>query len=104
MRKTASKIVTFFYRLWYFRKIKRFAGYEKVLSKAVTDKEVDQMILKYQIVEYMRRYMGIDVRSKYIPKTYRNIEESRQQVLGRFGKEMERLNITINEELALCTQ
>jgi len=31
-------------------------------------------------------------------------EESRQQVIGRFGEEMEQLDIFINENLELCTR
>ncbi|OIQ22048.1 MAG: hypothetical protein BM557_01330 [Flavobacterium sp. MedPE-SWcel] len=99
-----KKLKDLFYRIWYFRTIKRFNGYNNKLAKAIKDREVDQLILKHSIVTYMRRYMGIDVQSAFIPKSYKSIEKSKQQVLGRFGDEMEKLGITINDKLELCTQ
>lgn len=101
--KKLNSIGKFFHRLWYFRKYRQFAGFEKRLGKAVTDQEVDRFILKSEILKYMGKYLHVNARSKYIPKDRKNKEECRQQVLGVFGDRMKSLGITINDKLELCT-
>jgi hypothetical protein len=93
----------FFHKAWYFRKYAKFSGFNKKLQQAITDQEVDRIILKHQITKYMRKYLKVDARSKYIPYDHKSREQSRQQVIGCFGERMEALGITINSELELCT-
>ena len=102
MKKLGTVLLQLFYRFWYFRKYIKFNGFHKRLNKAVTDQEVDRIILKIQIKKYMRKYLKVDANSKYIPRDVKSDEESRQQVIGRFGDEMKRVGITINEKLELC--
>jgi hypothetical protein len=106
-----NKLISVFDRIWNFRKHRKFSGFTKRLQQAIKkdnkasmDKYVDQIILKAEIQKYMRKYLGIGARSKYIPKRFKNDEESRQQVLSRYGGRMETLGITIDENLKLCTQ
>ena len=103
MKNIKLQLVKFLYQIWYFRRRKKLSGFNKKLQQAVTDQEVDRIILKHQIVRYMRKYLKVDARSKFIPKDNKSREESRQQVLGRFGDQMEKLGITINDQLQLCT-
>lgn len=98
-----AKLYMVMYKLFYFKKIRSIKKCEVALKRAATDKEVDQIILKYEIVAYMKRYLNVNARSKFIPKDFKNDEESRKQVIGKFGTRMEELDITINENLELCT-
>lgn len=103
MKRLRTTFVKLFLRLWYFRKYRKFAGFNKRLKKAATDQEVDRIILKYKIQKYMRKYLKVDAQSKYIPRDVKNDEQSKQQVLGVFGDEMIRVGMTINDKLELCT-
>lgn len=103
MKKLKQQITDVWFRIWNIRKILKFNRINKRLGKGVSDQEVDRMILKFQIKKYMRKYFKVDAKSKYIPRDVKSDEESRQQVIGRFGEEMERVGLTINDKLELCT-
>jgi hypothetical protein len=103
MKNIKLQLVKFLYQIWNFRKYRKLEGFNKKLQQAVSDQEIDRIILKHQIVRYMRKYLKVDANSKFIPADNKNREECRQQVMGRFGKQMQKLNITINSKLELCT-
>lgn len=103
MKKLKQQIAGFLFQVWNIRKILKFKRINKRLGKAVSDQDVDRMILKYKIQKYMRKYFKVDANSKYIPRDIKSDEESRQQVIGCFGDEMAKVGMTINSKLELCT-
>lgn len=103
MKNIFTRLQKLYYRIKYYRKHKKFDGIDASLQKALQDREIERIILKHQITKYMRKYLKIGAQSKYIPKDNKSREQSRQQVIGRFGTEMDALGIYITYNLKLCT-
>lgn len=101
--KILKKLKALLYRLRYRKRITIINQGNKLLNKAIEDREVDRIILKHEIVKYMAGYLQVKAKSKFIPKTRKNNEECRQQVIGVFGEQMDKLGISITNELELCT-
>lgn len=97
------------HRIWYWRKYRKFKGFEKRLDVALAkkavmqrDREVDQIILKHQITKHMGKFLKVKARSKFIPRTHKSDEICRQEVHARFGERMAELGIELKQDLTLC--
>jgi hypothetical protein len=101
MKNLFKKLAFWFNYLINFRKIKRFKQINQKLEKAVTDQEVDKIILKGKIIKMVRKYLRINANSKYIPKERRNNTEIRERILAEFGEQMQKMGIKINSKLEL---
>lgn len=101
MKTLFKKIALLFHYLWNFLKIRKFNKINKKLDKAIQEKQVDQIILKGQIIKMVRKYLRVDANSKYIPKESRNNTEIRERILAEFGDQMSKLDIKINAKLEL---
>lgn len=101
MKNLFKKLAFWFNYLINFRKIKRFKQINQKLEKAVTDQEVDKIILKGKIIKMVRKYLRINANSKYIPKERRNNTEIRERILAEFGEQMQKMGVKINSKLEL---
>lgn len=101
MKNLFKKIALLFNFLLNFRTIKRFKKINTKLEKAVSDQEVDKIILKGRIITMVKKYLRVNANSKYIPKETRNNTEIRERVLAEFGEQMNKLGIKINSKLEL---
>ncbi|MES2487120.1 MAG: hypothetical protein V4581_14380, partial [Bacteroidota bacterium] len=103
MKKRAA---AFFHLVWNWRKYRKFKGFEKKLEvvllkqeKERMDREVDQIILKHEIVKHMKMFMKVNARSRYIPRNPKSKEICRQEVFGIFGERMAKLGIGLKQDL-----
>ena len=94
-----KKIKAFFYYLFNFRKINLFNKVNAKLYAKIEDREVDRIILKGRIIGMTRKYLKIDAKSLYIPKDFKNNTEIREQIIGLYVDEMNKLGIKINSNL-----
>lgn len=99
--KLFAKINRFFSYLFNFRKIQTFKKINQKLDQKITEREVDRIILKGQIIDMVRKYLRVDAKSKYIPRESRNNTEIKQRILAEFGEAMQKLGIRINDKLEL---
>lgn len=106
MKKRAA---AFFHLVWNWRKYRKFKGFEKKLEavllkkdKVQMDREVDQIILKHQIIKHMKKFMKVNARSKYIPWDAKSKEICRQEIMGIFGERMLKLGVGLKQDLTLC--
>ena len=100
-RSLLVKVRSFIHYIRHFWTIVKFRGFQKALKKAITDQEVDKIILKDIIIKDMRKALRIDAKSKFIPDDIRNRAEIKEMVLGRHGEKMKALNLTITDDLIL---
>lgn len=79
-----------------FRKLKRrwiIAKAYPTMKKAYDKQLAERRTLKVSINIWLREYFGLDAKSKYIPKDYKNKAEVKEAVLVKFGKDLDRLNL-----------
>ena len=98
---TLTQIKAFLHYIRYFWTIVKHRGFHKSLKKAISDQEVDKIILKDIILKDMRKALRIDAKSKFIPDDIRNRAEIKEMVLARHGEKMKALNLTITDGLIL---
>lgn len=96
-----QKLKNFFFNIWNFRKIRKIKAINSKLGKAVSDQEVDRIILKGLIVKMVKKYLRIGAKSDYIPPTGKNHTEIRERILAEFGEPMKKLNVKISDNLKL---
>ena len=101
MKNLLKKIAYWFNYLINIKTILSFKKINKKLEKAVSDQEVDRIILKGNILKMVKKYLRVDADSKYIPKERRNKTEIRERVLAEFGEQMKKLNVKITAKLDL---
>lgn len=102
MKKFQTKLKSIYYAIVQFFKRRKFAEFDKKLEKAISDREVDRIILKDKIIKATRKYLKLDANSEYIPKDIKNKEEIRQKVLADYGQEMSKLDMYLNRNLRIC--
>jgi hypothetical protein len=106
MKNPLKQLIKLYNSIRYYRKNKQFDGFDKRLQAAIIkeqrDLEVNQIILKHQIVDYMRKFQKVDARSKFIPWDHKSKELCRFQVDLVFGKEMELYKVGLKEDMTLC--
>jgi hypothetical protein len=101
MKSLLNKIALFLNYLMNFRTINRFKKINKKLYKTIEDREVDRIILKGQIIKMVKEYIAINTSSKFIPPWYKSNAEIREEVLCKYGDEMEHLGVKIYHNLKL---
>ena len=106
MQKLINYVIKQFYLLFNYKKYRQFDDFDKRLQAAIIkeqrDREVNQLVLKHEIIKYMRRYMKIDARSRYIPRDNKSRIECIHQVNLLFGDDMLKYGVGIKEDLTLC--
>lgn len=70
------------------------------MKKAHEDQLKKQVLLKKDILKWLRAYFGVDADSKYIPKDFKNKQEVKAAVLDRFGNDLEKLNLKYKDLFA----
>lgn len=86
-----------------FKKLRRrwiiAKAYPKM--KEAYDKQlVERKKLKVEINKFLKDFFGIDAKSKYIPKDFKNKEEVRVAVCDKFGDNMDKLNLKFTDLFA----
>lgn len=66
--------------------------------KIAVDEQIEyRKILRAEINIFLKDYFGIDARSKYIPKNFKNAEEVKAAIITKFQPEMTRLNVNYED-------
>jgi hypothetical protein len=83
-----------------FKKLRRrwiiAKAYPK-LKKAYDNQVVERRKLRNDINAFLKDFFGIDAKSKYIPKDFKNKEEVRVAVCNKFQTDMDRLNLKFSD-------
>jgi hypothetical protein len=98
MKKIKNFFLSLFYYIFNFKKIRFFKDVNKKLAEAVKEKNVKQAELMLEINSVMKSFYPKG-RSKFIPMSLKERREIRAAVELQFGKQMQRLNIKINDKL-----
>jgi hypothetical protein len=108
MKNPLKALKNLYLKLRYYRKNKLFDGFDKRLQAAIVkenrDREINQIVLKHSIVKYMKKFLRVDARSKYIPWDRKSKEICRHQVELVFGEQMEKYGVLLKEDMTLCTR
>ena len=89
---------SFFYYLFNFKKIRLFNQINVKLLEAVKEKNISQAHLILDINEKIKSFYPKG-RSKFIPLSLKERREIRAAVELQFGKQMQKLNVKINDKL-----
>jgi hypothetical protein len=84
----------------FFKKLKRRALIAKAyveLQKSYKKQLIARRLLRSQVNQFLKDFFGIDAKSKYIPKDYKNKEEVRVAVIEKFGFRMDQLNVNYRD-------
>jgi hypothetical protein len=84
----------------FFKKLKRRALIAKAyveLQKSYKKQLIARRLLRSQVNQFLKDFFGIDAKSKYIPKDYKNKEEVRVAVIEKFGFRMDQLNVNYTD-------
>ena len=87
-------IIKFFQRLrrrWFL------ARQSKAMQSVVDQMIKDRKALRSDINKFLRKYFGVDARSKFIPADFKNPEEVKLAILDKFQPRMEELNVTYEQ-------
>lgn len=107
MKNPLQPLKKLYYKLRYYRKNKKFDGFDKRLQAAIIkeqrDREINQIVLKHSIVKYMKKFMRVDARSKFIPWDNKSKAVCRHQVELVFGAEMAKYGVVLKDDMTLCT-
>lgn len=83
-----------------FRKLRRrwiiAKAYPK-MKEAYEEQLVQRRVLRKQINAFLKEFFGIDAKSKFIPKDFKNKEEVRIAVCDKFQPEMDKLNLNYSD-------
>jgi hypothetical protein len=86
--------------LKFFKKLKRRYIIAKAYVKmqaAFRKQLYARQTLRKDVNEFLKDYFGIDARSKYIPKDYKNAEEVKVAVTAKFNDRMQSLNLKFTD-------
>lgn len=103
-KKIITKVAQFFIRLWRWKKVKEDKKYDDILDKlnvALQKKSIAQDQLKGEIMIYMKKFLGVGVFSRFIPKKYRNDAKVVLEVRKKFGDRMDELGVKITDNAVL---
>lgn len=84
----------------FFQRIKRrwfLAKQAKAMQPVVEKMIADRKALRSDINKFLRKYFGVDARSKFIPADFKNPEEVKVAILDKFSPKMEELNVTYDQ-------
>ncbi|MFL9844751.1 hypothetical protein [Flavobacterium rhizosphaerae] len=106
MKKMFSAIAGAFFWLIGQKKKRQFETFEKQLKaahiKQQSEREVEQIVLKYKITKHLYTFLGIKGHSKFIPLHIKNKEKCRKEVLAKFGRDMDKWGVILNDDLSVC--
>lgn len=84
----------------FFKKLKR----RYIIAKAYMKMQVafkkqlaGRKALRKDVNSFLKEFFGIDAHSKYIPKDYKNKDEVRVAVIGKFQDRMDNLNLSFSD-------
>lgn len=101
MKSLINKIILFFKSILNFRTNLKFKKINRKLHKTIEDREVDRIILKGRIVKMVKEYIAINTSSDFIPPWFKSNAEIREEVLIKYGQEMEHLGVKLYHNLKL---
>lgn len=101
MKSLINKIILFFKSILNFRTNLKFKKINSKLNKTIEDREVDRIILKGRIVKMVKEYIAINTSSDFIPPWFKSNAEIREEVLIKYGQEMEHLGVKLYHNLKL---
>ena len=84
----------------FFQRIKRrwfLAKNARAMQPIVDQMIKDRKALRRDTNQFLRKFFGIDARSKFIPADFKNSEEVKVAIIDKFGKRMEELNVTYSD-------
>ena len=80
-----------------FINIRRMIKAKKKLDIAFKEQIIARRKLRNDINAFLRVYFGVDARSKFIPKDFKNSEEVKVAIIDKFGDTMSSLNVSYND-------
>lgn len=93
-----KSIILWFKKIWRrFKHYRRVYLAQKNLEKAYQIQLLGRKTLRKDINKFLRKYFGVDARSKFIPKDFKNNEEVKVAIIDKFGDRMQSLNITYTQ-------
>lgn len=101
MKYLFLKIGNFLNYLSNFRTINRFKKINRKLVDKIEDREVERIILKGRIVKMVKEYVAINTSSEFIPPWFKSNAEIREEVIHKYGAEMDKLGIRLYRNLKL---
>lgn len=101
MKSLFLKIKSFLNYLLHLRKNLLFRKINKKLHKKIEDRQVERIILKGRIVKMVNEYIAINTSSEFIPPWYKSKAEIKEEILHKYGEEMQHLGIKIYNNLKL---
>lgn len=84
----------------FFKRIRRhwfLSNQAKKMQPVVDQMIADRKQLRREINQFLRKYFGVDARSKFIPADFKNKEEVRLAILDKFSPKMEELNVEYSD-------
>jgi len=87
------------YIIQFFKRLKRRFILAKGASKmeaAFKRQLVERQLLRKDVNAFLKEFFGIDAHSKYIPKDFKNADEVRVAVTGKFQSRMDQLNVSFD--------
>jgi len=84
----------------FFQRIKRrwfLAKNARAMQPIVDQMIKDRKALRRDTNQFLRKFFGIDARSKFIPADFKNSEEVKVAIIDKFGKRMEELNVSYSD-------
>lgn len=106
MKLRLKLLLSLIYRLWNFRKLKKYKKYESALEGALIKKEkekivreVNQEVLKVRIQKHMLKFLHVNARSRFIPHPVKSNEVCRKEIYKEFGAEMLKYGVSLKPDL-----
>lgn len=98
MNRLIKSIQTFFFNLWYYKKIKTAKTYERKIKIGILTKEAEKIELIREAHRLIPKKTKKGV-SKYIPMSYTTRIKVKAMIIAEFGIKMKELGIEITDDL-----
>lgn len=93
-----KKLINFLLALFrYLLKRYRFAKATVAMEKVVKKQAAERVRLRLEINHFLKEYFGIDAKSKYIPKKFKNGAEVKEAICAKFDERMADLNLSYQD-------
>ena len=94
-----TSIANFFRQIWSRLFPSKLEKINKHLEKAAKEVEVDRMVLKQQIIDFVYLHYNVRSNSNYIPQKGVNRVKLYRSVQNKFGDQMQELSLELNKQL-----
>jgi hypothetical protein len=96
--KLINQFIKFFKNIYQNYKFKKLNKTLSVVAKKKTD---ERLLLRFEVSKYIRSFtkMDKDNKSKYIPLDFKTKELIKYNVNEKFGQDMSKLNVRLNNKL-----